>query len=105
MLNRLNPFRANPSVEPLPGEQQALTRFPTPPTPRYTRQAHAPQGELGARVPPAPTEAAQPSELRPSERSRTRQGHSGIPVAVLRKALPLRFANMEAATSDAFVFK
>ncbi len=66
-------------------------------------RAHAPAQSTACAKPAMPAEARTRTAPRGTQ-MRPARGKGGVPVAVLRKALPLRFAKLEAG-SDEFLFR
>ena len=102
MMKLLNSFGAKPSSELFPPEEPAFTRFPASLQPNYSRQRIV---KTAKRVTSASMPRAKPPASRQVAPSNDGYGETHVPVDVLRSALPLRFASMDASERDEFVFQ
>ena len=102
MIKLQNPFSAKLSRKALPQDEPAFTRFPAVLKPNYSRQPIAKPSE---RMAPAADPRASRPEPKQTVLNTGSNGETRIPIAVLQNALPLRFARMQAANSDEFVFQ
>lgn len=102
MMKLLNSLGARPSSQKLAQDNVPLTRFPTHLKPSYSRQ---PVSKKTQRVPSASVPREKPQASVQVALSNDAYGQTGVPVDVLRNALPMRFARMDASERDEFVFQ
>jgi hypothetical protein len=97
MLKNLNGLGAEQACEPQRHEDKSFTRSSVSSRPDYSGQPHSIEARQVRHAKVSPASGQSIPNSRPNTQNQ-------VPVSVLRKALPMRFARMQAATSDEFVF-